>query len=242
MDLDELLIGAGPFSPAQEPFRTQLLVKLGMQFNTHVEEMEGFGSGLKEGIWLARGTTQEHTLVLKLVSCDRITANIPTEAENCIKIHREHPGVATDSTIAFPFKIFSCVGLDGAKRYDLLVMKKVRGTCLAELIAEKWHGNQIPQLCQIMERLGERLAEFHASYGNSQHGNLEPSNIFYDEVTDTVSFIDLVGMGIQIMENDVEHFSKSIRFLGQEYGIRLTIQGVCHFKQGYSAKAAPREN
>jgi len=160
-----------------------------------------------------------------------------TEAENCLKISREHPSVINDPVVAFPLKIFSCLDPGGAKRYDLLVMRRVRGERFAELIARKWYGKQIPHLFRIMEELGACLGGFHSRYG-VQHGDFQPSNIFYDEETGAVALIDVGGMGVPTTESDVEHFAKSLRLLSDVYGTRLSTEGLRHFERGY-AKAAP---
>eukprot|EP00415_Alexandrium_ostenfeldii_P003728 UN3728 len=161
--------------------------------------MQGFRGGLNEGVRYLSDPSQgsgkngsKEELVLKLVKCQRVAHSIPTEAENCLKIYREHPEVINDPTVAFPFKILSCIGANGVKRYDLIIMRKVRGERLAELIARKWYTNQVPQLMQILEKLGVCLAEFHVRYGSSQHGDFQPSNIFCEEEREDIALIDIV--------------------------------------------------
>lgn len=237
LDVGELDIGSGAFDPTQQSLRSQLIAKLGMSSHATIEEMQGFRGGLNEGVWFAtdasKGSTKEE-LVLKLVRCHRVAASIPTEAENCLRIFREHSSAVNDPTIAFPIKIFSCLGTGGTKRYDLIVMRRVRGERLAELIARKWYSKQVPQLMQILEKLGICLAEFHARYGNSQHGDFQPSNIFYDEDKDEIALIDVGGMGVPTMESDVEHFAKSMKLLAEAYGVQLSADGMRHFERGYA--------
>jgi len=237
LDVGELDIGSGPFDPTQQSIRSQLLAKLGLSSHATIEEMQGFRGGLNEGVWFAtdasKGSVKEE-LVLKLVRCHRVAASIPTEAENCLRIFREHSSAVNDSTIAFPIKIFSCLGTGGTKRYDLIVMRRVRGERLAELIARKWYSKQLPQLMQILEKLGICLAEFHARYSNSQHGDFQPSNIFYDEDEDEIALIDVGGMGVPTMESDVEHFAKSMKLLAEAYGVQLSADGMRHFERGYA--------
>merc|ERR1719343_1654630 len=103
--------------------------------------MKGFRGGLNDGVWFVSDPVQgaaKDDLVLKLVSCKKAHASLPTEAENFARIAREHPSVIDDRLVAFPSKLLSCVGPSG-KAWDLIVMKKVRGERLAEYIARKWH-------------------------------------------------------------------------------------------------------
>mmetsp|Transcript_112952 Transcript_112952/g.364655 ORF Transcript_112952/g.364655 Transcript_112952/m.364655 type:complete len:737 (-) Transcript_112952:280-2490(-) len=242
LEAGELPMGAGPFDPSSEATMARLSQRLGLSEPT-VEEMQGFRGGLNEGVWFLGGSIGaaagggHEEFVLKLVRCCRIASNILTEAENCLKIYREHPAVARDPTLAFPLKIFSCVDSAGTKRHDLLVMRKVRGERFAELIARKWYGNQVAQLLQTMERLGACLGEFHSRY-KVQHGDFQPSNIFYDEETEAVALIDVGGMGVPTTESDVEHFSRALRLLSDVYGARLASDGLRHFERGY-ARTAP---
>lgn len=235
--MGELDIGSGPFDPTHQSLRSQLIAKLGLGGHSTIEEMQGFRGGLNEGVWFLSDPGAREELVLKLVRCHRVAASIPTEAENCLKIYREHPNVVHDPTVAFPVKIFGCLGPGGTKRYDLIIMRKVRGERLAELIARKWYSKQVPQLMQILEKLGVCLAEFHARYGNSQHGDFQPSNIFCDEEQDGLALIDVGGMGVPTMESDVEHFAKSMRLLAEAYGSQLATDGMRHFERGYALGA-----
>jgi len=242
LETGELQIGSGSFNPTHPPLLAQLLSKLGLGSQSTIEEMQGFRGGLNEGVWFIsdpKGSSKEE-FVLKLVRCHRIDHNILTEAENFLKIYREHPAVVKDPILAFPFRIFSCVGPSSMKLFDLIIMRKVRGDRLAEVIARKWYGCQVPQLLRIMEKLGVCLAEFHGRYGNSQHGDFQPSNIFYDEGHDELTLIDVGGMGVPTTENDIEHFSKSIKLLAETYGSRLAGEGLKHFEQGYAKIAGKR--
>lgn len=242
LEVGELQIGSGTFNPTHPPLLTQLVAKLGVGSHAAVEEMQGFRGGLNEGVWFLsdpKGGSKEE-FVLKLVKCHRIDQNILTEAENFLKIARDHPAAVADPVLAFPLRVFSCVGPGGAKRFDLIVMRKVRGERLAEVIARKWYGGQVPQLLRVLEKLGACLAEFHGRYGNNQHGDFQPSNILYDEDRDELTFIDVGGMGVPTTETDVEHFSKSIRLLADSYGARLAVDGLRHFEQGFAKAAGKR--
>jgi len=233
LEMLELHLGSeNTFNPARPALRAQLLEKLQRPQNASIAAMQGFRGGLNEGVWFVTCAGQED-LVLKLVRCRRIAPNILTEAENFQKLSREHANAFRDPLLALPFKIFSCVGRGGMKVNDLIVMRRVPGERLAEWIARKWHTAQLAHIWQLFERLGARLAEYHCRYCEVQHGDFQPSNIFYDEETDDLCFIDMGGMGVPTTETDIEHFVKSLNLLSQSYDQQAAVEGEFHFKQGY---------
>mmetsp|Transcript_158507 Transcript_158507/g.279839 ORF Transcript_158507/g.279839 Transcript_158507/m.279839 type:complete len:1079 (+) Transcript_158507:222-3458(+) len=245
-DLD---IGAGAFDPTQPSLRAQLIGKMGCTENSSIEEMTGFRGGLNEGVWFLsdmpqgvadHGRIGKQEFVLKLVRCYRISPKVLTEAENFLKMAKLHPTIVTDTSVAFPIWIFSCLGPDKSKRYDLIVMWKARGERLAELIAHKWYMKQFDVLWGIFEKLGLNLGSFHRRYGNAQHGDFQPSNIFYDEKEDKISLIDVGGMGVLTMENDVEHFAKALKLLAEAYGPQLISEGLRAFETGYARAVSAR--
>jgi len=241
LEVAELHLGAEPiFDPLRPALRAQLLEKLRIPAATaRVAAMEGFRGGLNEGVWYVSSPGRDE-LVLKLVRCKRLAANIPTEAENFMKLYREHPTAYRDPTLALPFKIFGCIGRGGMKMHDLIVMQRVRGERLAEWMAKKWYKSQAEEMYQLFERLGASLAEYHARYGGAQHGDFQPSNIFYDETADALYFIDMGGMGVPTVENDVEHFVKSLMLLSQSYNSSAAIEGEHYFKRGYERACGRR--
>jgi len=117
-------------------------------------------------------------------------------------------------------------------------MPKVRGERLAEWIARKFYNKQVPLMMQVFERVGGKLAEFHSRYGNAQHGDFQPSNIFYDEERGDIRFIDIGGMDVPTTETDVQHFVRSLELLAETYGKQLVHQGRRSFEQGYRSKSS----
>eukprot|EP00928_Gymnodinium_smaydae_P070670 TRINITY_DN54460_c0_g1_i1.p1 TRINITY_DN54460_c0_g1~~TRINITY_DN54460_c0_g1_i1.p1 ORF type:complete len:829 (-),score=166.50 TRINITY_DN54460_c0_g1_i1:183-2669(-) len=232
IDTGELHMSDNRFDASNPALHAQLISQLGLRNDAVIEEMKGFKGGLNEGIWLVNDGAAG--LVLKLVRCTRIASGVPTEAENLAKLLREHPSIAQDSMLSFPKKILSCIGVDGTKRHDLIVMRKVPGDRLAEVIAIKYHAKQVPKLMQIFEKLGAALAQYHARYNNQNHGDFQPSNVFYCEQKDCISMIDIGGMGVPTTDNDVEHFTKSLKLLSEAYGARFCSDGMRHFDRGYS--------
>lgn len=240
LEVGELDIGSGAFDPKAKSMHARIAFLLGISMNSSMEEMTGFRGGLNEGVWFLTDHAQSpppKELVLKLVKCTRISSRILTEAENFVKMYSQHPKIAYDPAVAFPVRIFKCHGPAPEKqhRYDLIVMWKVKGERLAELIAHKWYQKSFDELWQIFERLGECLSSFHLRYNESQHGDFQPSNVFYEEDTDAISLIDIGGMGVPTSESDVEHFSKSLKLLSDVYGDPLVLKGQRSLETGYAA-------
>merc|ERR1712048_872880 len=159
---------------------------------------------------------------------------VPTEAENLIKISREHPSLAHDMSVAFPRQIVCVLGSRQNHRYDVIVMEKASGRGLGQVIQEKWRTGRVPELLAILEKVGKCLGEFHQHYDGKQHGDLTPTNVFYDEASGRVTLIDLGGMGSSSFENDVSYFSKSLSLSARLIDRQLESQGIQYFKQGYA--------
>eukprot|EP00930_Biecheleria_cincta_P054732 TRINITY_DN410_c0_g2_i1.p1 TRINITY_DN410_c0_g2~~TRINITY_DN410_c0_g2_i1.p1 ORF type:complete len:631 (-),score=111.78 TRINITY_DN410_c0_g2_i1:154-2046(-) len=231
----DLRIGAGGFEPTEAPLRSQILARLGFTNDATLEKMTGFSGGLNQGIWFVTGSRagSYEELVLKLVRCSRIAPNVPTEAENLEKLKVEHPKLVSESLVAFPIKILSVADANGCKCNDLIVMRKVPGERLAELFCRKYYGKQEEHLFQICEEIGRLLADFHRRYDNMQHGDFQPSNVFYDEASDTIAFIDIGGMGIPTVDNDVSHFRQAMNLLANAYGPTLHTSCIQAFDRGY---------
>lgn len=242
LEVGELDIGPGRFDPTQPELRAQLTAGVGFSLNSTIEEMTGFRGGLNEGVWFLSDQSQSppgKDLVLKLVKCTRISSRILTEAENFVKINADHPQIARDPGVAFPVRIFKCHGPapERLHRYDLIVMWKVHGERLTEWIAHKWYSKAFEELWQIFDRMGHIIYAFHDRYCDSQHGDFQPSNVFYDEESGDISLIDIGGMGVPTSENDVDHFSKSLKLLADAYGSQL-LQGTTRFEAAYATARA----
>lgn len=222
----------GSFEPRQPEIRAQLAQQLSLGGRAQIQAMSGFKGGLNLGIWLVSGGAE---LVLKQVRCARVASNVLTEAENFIRVVKEHPEITQDPVVAFPVKILSCVGADRRPVSDVIVMKKSRGERLCEYVATKFYANQVPQLCAAMEAVGRALRRFHERYGNQQHGDFQPSNIYYDESTASVSFIDVGGMGVPTTGNDLEHFHQCMRSMTTGYQPHLHVDLLNSFDKGYQS-------
>merc|ERR1712187_784701 len=235
MKVGDLCIGDQPIRLADRAFQNQLFAILGVDQRATAEDLRGCGGAHNEGVCILKTPTEE--LVLKLVRNQAIFPGVPTEAENLIKISREHPSILQDSSVAFPRQIVRLLGSRQEHRYDVIVMQKAVGQGLGQVIQQKWRAGRIPELMSILEKVGECLGKFHQRYGNKQHGDLTPTNVLYDETSGCVTLIDLGGMGCSSCEGDVNYFSKNLSLSARLVGQQLETQGVQHFKQGY-AKAA----
>lgn len=242
LEVAELDIGSGQFDPTAPALRNQIVTMLGLSQSSTIEEMTGFRGGLNEGVWFLNDPTvspasSSRELVLKLVKCTRIAPRIPTEAENFVKVYQQSPKIIADPTVAFPVRIFKCHGPapERQHRYDLIVMWKCRGERLAEFMAHKWYSKHTDELWAVLERLGRCLAEFHLRYPDCQHGDFQPSNVFYEEESQDISFIDIGGMGVPTAETDMEHFGKSLKLLAESYGSQLILNGQRSLERGYQS-------
>ncbi|CAK8996625.1 Hypothetical protein SCF082_LOCUS4871 [Durusdinium trenchii] len=119
-------------------------------------------------------------------------------------------------------------------------MKKCPGERLCEFVAHKFYANQMSQLTHALELVGQSLSQFHFRYGHEQHGDFQPSNIYYEESTDTVTFIDVGGMGVPTLGGDVDHFHQCIRAMTSSYQANLFVELLRAFDKGYQSPCTPR--
>lgn len=233
------LESSGSFDPTQAPSRAHLLECLGISSDATIKALEGFAGGLNEGVWFLSEPSSGKDLVLKLVKCQRRSESVPTDAENLLRLSQQFPGIADDSQLAFPLMIISVLGENDEKMYDFIIMQKASGQSLAELIAIKQAFNQLDQLHMIMGRLGDCLYRFHSRYGDLQHGDFQPSNIFYDEKREKFTLIDVGGMGVPTADSDIAHFRNSMSLCFAAQGPEFTTSCLDRLQQGYdSAKGA----
>jgi transcription antitermination factor NusG len=233
LSMEHLQIGPAKFDPRQPQILSQLVAKLGLNVNPAIEPMPGFQGGRNEGIWFLtdRQGVRAEQYVLKLVNCHRSHPSVPAECEQLLKLSQEHPNLTNDKDVAFPFKLFACQS-PGPRRYDLIVMRPAPGTRLAEVMNNKWHSRQIPDIMRICRCVGACLKRYHMRYGNTQHADLQPANVFWDDATQSVTFIDLGGMGLPTAESDNDHFKKAFRMMTDRWGA-IKEEGCRAFDAGY---------
>jgi len=232
----QLHLGGRPFDPTRQPVSGQLLAELGACPEARIEAMKGCGGGLNQGIWLLSGAGEKE-LVLKLVRFDPLAPSQLVEAANLLKMQDEFPNIGSDDMLTFPSHIFHVLGPGGTRSRDLIVMRRAPGVLLADVVAERCRAGRVQELIGIFEKVGVSAAEFHHRYGGKQHCDLGPHNIFYEEETGRVTFIDLGGMGNKVAQQDVDRFAKIVCRISGFYGQNVE-KGVGAFREGYAKTAA----
>jgi hypothetical protein len=194
------------------------------------------------GLW--KVTDGDRSLFLKLTSSQRLRPDIPTDAEQCIKLAQTCPGITTDDRLSFPTNILSLYGPTGVQVCDMLVMKEVPGMSLADHIGWKWHSKeqqQLEQLNSIVKSCGAFLYDIHSTYG-MQHGDFHASNVHYDEATGVFSMIDVGDFDpnpffYQGVHDDVTHFCHMLKTLEQHYDGPVVADCNSSFMAGYKERS-----
>lgn len=227
-DVSEIQIGNQKFDPASEMVKSQLTSKLGIGTCLSVDALHTGAGGCNQGMWIMR-TSSQREFILKLVSANR------QEGNKLSTLVRNHPSIVKDPLLAFPLQVFHVIGAGGTKRYDLIVMDKARGRTLADFLGSKWYSQGADPVKRVMKKLGSSLREFHTRYRNSQHGDFQPSNIFYDEASDKLTFIDVADIGAnQAHHSDKQHLLESLRILSRAYGSKFLADASGAFEAGYA--------
>jgi len=227
LKMDDLQIGSEGFDPNQPALKSQITSKLSVAGGSAIAALHGSQGGLNEGVWMLRDPCSGTELVMKLVKGER------GEADRYLKLAQSHPSIVSDSSLSFPFRVFRCLRAGCGRAYDLLVMRRASGQRLDHLIAEKVSNGRTADLSKVFENVGASLAELHKRYGNSQHGDCQPSNVYYNDTTSQVTFIDVSDLGLPSLESDTEHFTEALRLLSRHYGQQFLTASLHDFEAGY---------
>jgi len=219
----ELQIGNTCFDPNSVGIRSQLLSVIGVPASSRIEELRSKLRRLER--WCVGIAWVWQDLILKLVSSTR------QESEKLGQLSRTHPSMLHDSMLSFPSQVVHCLGTNGLKRFDLIVMECAQGVRLGDFIGQKWYSGQTACVLRVLRKLGSCLHEFHSRYGHSQHGDFQPSNILYDEAADKITFIDVADIGSR--NADAQHFLKSLKILSKAYGSKFLAEASQAFEAGY---------
>lgn len=225
------------FDPTHPSIRPRLLRLLNMGVESSITALDGCRGGQNSGIWSisdcsgAPDDTKE--LIIKLVRPEA------GEGEKLVRLASKYPDILEDKSLGFPFTIVNCIGANQATLYQLIVMRKVPGVPFQDYIGEKWWSRS-PQahadLFRVTKKLGEKLAQFHERYDGAQHGDFSASNIFYDEASDMITFIDLADIGPKhLLNNDADHFIMCMEIVSAAYGRAFKDQTQRYFSSGYSS-------
>lgn len=234
--VEELSLGPGRLDLMQPPVVQQLREKLGCSPGSCMEAH--VAGGQNHGIWFLGD------FALKLVRSARKFPLLPSEVENVVRLQAQYPSIVDDPSLTFPVKVFNCVGHAGSEPLSLLAMRRARGQELANLVA-MWPFGQREQVGRVFEDVGRALRAVHSRYGGAQHGDLHPSNIFFDAEAaargdGAISFIDVGGMGMLTGESDEQHFAASLQIYAGFYGPDFAVEGFRRFQAGYYPEAAGR--
>jgi len=187
-DLD---IGQIGINPTDANVKAKLFCKMDLPSNLEVKQYVGQGYN-NDGLWTIPMSLGEPCLFLKLV------ANRLGESKKFQDLAAAFPGITSDPQVAFPSFIFRCTTCKDKQPDDLLVMQKVDGVSLHTFTLRQLRQDGragLHLLTSLFEQVGATLADFHARYGNKQHGDFQPANIIYNETTGKITFIDLGNMG-----------------------------------------------
>jgi Ser/Thr protein kinase RdoA (MazF antagonist) len=205
--------------------------------------MPGYQGGLNDGVWSlcepSTATRPRQEWILKLVKGTSTAVGLLTEAQCLKQVSQQHPAVFGDPLLAYPRMILSCI-CAGTKTHDLIVMPKAPGQRLCEVLAGKWHSGRRDELQKIIRSVGAAVGKLHRKYHQVQHADMQPSNVFWDESSSRVTFIDVGGMALRCFSPDVEHFEKSLRLLSTSYGPEFGVESIRAFHEGYASASVFR--
>jgi hypothetical protein len=199
------------------------------------------GGGQNLGIWQlqlpppAQQIVGHKVLIVKLVSAQSSHRCLDCEADHLCKLAETCPTIREDPKLTFPIKVLDIVPPSNRVMHNLMVMPVAKGQRLAEYFCMSISGGKLQELFGVLRELGRELKLFHLRYNNKKHADFTPSNIFYDQQTRSFTFIDVGGIGTSVMEQDDEHFVKSLQLTcgaGTPYGPHFH-NAVAAFKSGY---------
>lgn len=247
MTVEELRMGSSDFDPLNPQTRLQLLEKLGFAKNSTIELSQDNSGSFNYGVWNLYNSTT-HGLCLKLVESTRRHPARLTDSEKCQKLAAMCQRIVNEFTLSFPVKIFELRAPSGARcKHDLIVMRRAAGIQLTQILYHKWHANQRDELLRMFNEFGSFMHTMHRVYKGMQHGDCQPSNVFYDLINGYFTLIDVADMGYGPFvadggENDVEHFVKGLKTLTKWYSQQFIADAERQFRAGYAEaeKLRPR--
>jgi hypothetical protein len=212
-------------------FRADILALLGSNPRNSMTRMSGLTGGQNEGVWyVMSGRNREWCL--KLVKSGRKIQAIPSERETFLDLVSRFPGIRSDPGLCFPQRIIELRSEGNLPIYEAVCMPVALGERMAEVVGRISKDSN--RLEKLFRAVGQRLRQFHADYGGTQHGDLQCGNVFVrmDDLV-RVTFIDLGGMGTT-GTRDVEYFTESIGILAKTYGWEFQRVSCRAFLAGYN--------
>jgi hypothetical protein len=241
MSIEKLTVNQATFDPAQPELKAKLLAGLGFAEPVAIQKMDWDEQGaFNEGIW-SLSDCFSTGVILKLVPHERARPHSLTDTEKYTKLQKMIPNILGEFSLSFPVKIFELQSKAGGSCKDLIVMRRAMGLQITQHLYHKFHGGAIPLLLDMFKQFGVHMSTIHRVYRDMQHGDCQPSNVFYDDSTGIFTLIDVADFGYgpymaEGGENDVEHFISGLKQLSQFYGEGLISECVREFRAGYLKK------
>jgi len=237
MTVEELKIDSEEFDPFRPLQRSAILDRLDMPQNATIEVLEDNPGSFNAGVWIIQDINTTG-LVMKLVPHLRQKPSRASDSEKYMSLQRQCPHIVTEFSLSFPVKIFQLRGPRGNRCKDVIVMRRATGLQLTQHIYHKINGGQAAQLLHIFKELGSFLHTVHRAYKAMQHGDCQPSNVFYDELLGHFTLIDCADFGYgpyvaEGGENDVEHFTEGLKTLTRWYGEEMIADLERQFRNAY---------
>jgi hypothetical protein len=222
---ETLKIGTAQFDPVH--YGPAILEQLNLNGPVKIDR-QNMGGGQNQGIWsmvvfsTGQPATVQKEYILKLVAGQSIHPSLDSEPDNLVKLAAACPGIREDTKLAFPVKIIDVLA-PSHQRHTLLVMPKASGERFGDWMTMTCFAHRQQEVIAAVQELGRELRDFHVRYGNRKHADFSPSNIYYDPATKSFTFIDLGGVGTQVMNDDVQHFIQALSIMGGAGGPLGTI-------------------
>jgi|Transcript_766 tRNA A-37 threonylcarbamoyl transferase component Bud32 len=244
MTTEDFQLDQSEFDPSRPQLKARLLEKLGLESAVVEKLIPENAGGFNDGIWIV-SNARTVGLVLKLVPRRRQHDDRKTDAEKYHELQGRCPNILAEFSLTFPVKILRLKEPSGAYDKDLIVMRKAMGMQMTQHLFEKFHAGREAELPSIFQEFGRFMKTIHLGYKGMQHGDCQPSNVFYDEVSRCFTLVDVADFGFgpfmaQGGENDVAHFVDGLRTLTQWYGQSLIENCAKHFQMGYGNDAGPQ--
>jgi len=239
--IEEMWMEIPSFDPMHPPLRSRLLQRLGFGQDAIIEPSMDNSGAFNDGVWhlYDRNT---FGLTLKLVDSSRRHPARPTDTEKFVEIAKACPTIMSEFSVAFPVMILILIpelpSQSDISNKDLIVMRRAGGVQLTRTIYDKFHNNELAELSRIFGEFGAFMAKMHRVYKGRQHGDCQPSNVFYDRLVDSFTLIDAAdfGYGPFMTEwggDDVENFVRGLKTLTQWYGPNVIADVEANFRAGY---------
>jgi hypothetical protein len=243
MTIEDLLMDRKDFDPNRASLKASLLRKLGLE-DAVFEQLDMDNSGcFNDGIWLV-SDSEPTGFVLKLVP-HRHTGR-KSDREKYTELQQRCPKILTEFSLAFPIKILQLKDPSGIITKDLIVMREAPGMQLTQHLYYKFLSGRSAELLNIFEDFGKFMKSIHSNYRvnnkSMQHGDCQPSNVFYDDDSRIFTLVDVADFGFgpylaEGGENDVQHFIDGLQTLTPWYGNSLIEDCAAFFRSGYRTRS-----